>query len=50
MKRNPIEQALKDPEKKAKLYLMINAGMIMVTVLIVVGTLLFILILVGIIG
>ncbi|MCQ2976741.1 MAG: hypothetical protein MJ232_01890 [archaeon] len=49
MKRNPIKQSLKDPEKRAKLYLGINLAMIMVTFLIVIGTILFILILVGII-
>ena len=41
MKRNPIKQSLKDPEKKAKLYLLINAIMIITTFLIVIGTILF---------
>ncbi|MCQ2964429.1 MAG: hypothetical protein MJ203_02560 [archaeon] len=50
MKRNPIKQSLKDPEKKAKLYLLINAIMIITTFLIVIGTILFILILTGVIG
>ena len=50
MKRNPIKQALKDPEKKAKLYLLINAIMVITTFLIVIGTILFILILTGVIG
>lgn len=50
MKRNPIEQSLKDPEKRAKLYLAINAVMMITTFLIVIGTILFILLLTGVIG
>ncbi|MCQ2738309.1 MAG: hypothetical protein MJ224_06845 [archaeon] len=50
MRRNPIKQSMKDPEKRAKMYLLFNGAMIAVTFLIVIGTILFILILTGVIG
>nr|WP_302578823.1 hypothetical protein [Methanobrevibacter arboriphilus] len=49
MKRDPFNQYIKDPDKKAKLYLMITGAMIATTILIVIGTLIFILMLVGVI-
>ena len=49
MQRNPWDQFIKDPENKAKLFLFINVVMILTTFLIVIGTIIFILILVGII-
>ncbi len=49
MKRNPVQQYFKSPDNKAKLFLAINGVMILTTFLIVIGTILFILILVGII-
>ena len=49
MQRNPWDQFIKDPENKAKLFLFINGVMILTTFLIVIGTIIFILILVGII-
>ena len=47
MQRNPWDQFIKDPENKAKLFLFINGVMILTTFLIVIGTIIFILILVG---
>ena len=49
MQRNPWDQFIKDPENKAKLFLFINGVMILTTFLIVIGTIIFILILVGLI-
>jgi len=49
MKRDPFEQYFKDPDKKAKLYLMITGAMILVTISIVIGTLIFILLVIGVI-
>ncbi|KZX15893.1 hypothetical protein MBCUT_12180 [Methanobrevibacter cuticularis] len=49
MKRDPIKQYFKDPDKKAKLFFFSTIAMITSTILITVGTILFILILVGII-
>ena len=49
MQRNPFKQYIKDPENRAKLYLFIQGAMILTTILITVGTILFILILVGVI-
>ena len=44
-----INEHLKDPDKRAKLYLLMSGAMILSTVLIAVGTIVFILILVGVI-
>ncbi|MDP1553232.1 MAG: hypothetical protein Q8M06_09490 [Methanobacteriaceae archaeon] len=49
MTKDPIKEYLKDPDKRAKLFLLITGGMILSTVLIVIGTLIFILMLLGII-
>lgn len=49
MKRDPFKQYLKDPENKAKLYLALTGAMILTTILLVIGTLVFILVLVGVI-
>jgi len=49
MRRDPFEQYFKDPDRKAKLYLLSMAAMITTTILLTVGTIVFILILVGII-
>ncbi|MCL2156467.1 MAG: hypothetical protein FWH54_00400 [Methanobrevibacter sp.] len=49
MKRDPFKQYFKDPDKKAKLYLLITGAMITSTILITIGTIIFILLIVGII-
>ena len=49
MKRDPFKQYIKDPDKKAKLYLLVTGAMITSTILITVGTIVFILVLVGVI-
>jgi len=49
MKRDPIKQYFKDPEKMAKLYLVMTGANILATISIGIGTILFILILIGII-
>jgi prolipoprotein diacylglyceryltransferase len=49
LSKDPIKEYLKDPDKRAKLFLLIPGGMILSTVLIVIGTLIFILMLLGII-
>ncbi|MCL2116292.1 MAG: hypothetical protein FWH29_08725 [Methanobrevibacter sp.] len=49
MKRDPFKQYFKDPDKKAKLYLLVTGAMIATTALITIGTIIFILLLVGII-
>ena len=49
MRRDPFDQYFKDPDRKAKLYLLATGAMILTTILLTVGTILFILILVGII-
>jgi prolipoprotein diacylglyceryltransferase len=49
MSIDPLEEMFKDPDRKAKLYLVIAGVQILSTVLIVVGTLIFILYLLGII-
>jgi hypothetical protein len=48
MQRNPINQYIKDPDNKAKLYLLISIVMIISTILLTIGTIIFILYLVGI--
>lgn len=48
MKRNPIDQYMKDPDNKAKVFRLLTYGMIATTFLITIGALFFILHLVGI--
>ncbi len=43
---DPIEEYFKDPDKKAKLYLLMSGAMILSTILITVGMIIFILLLV----
>jgi hypothetical protein len=40
---NPIEEFLKDPDRRAKLYLILVAGMILSTIFITIGMIIFIL-------
>ena len=47
MKRNPIDQFMKDPDNKAKLFIWMTRGMIITTFMITIGVILFILHLVG---
>ena len=49
MRRDPVTQFMKDPDNKAKLFMLITGVMIATTFLVVIGTLIFILMLVGII-
>ena len=49
MKRDPIHQFLRDPDNKAKLFMGVTGAMIITTFLIVIGTIILILSLVGII-
>ena len=47
MKRNPIDQFMKDPDNKAKLFIWMTRGMIITTFMITIGLLFFIMHLVG---
>ena len=47
MKRNPIDQFMKDPDNKAKVFVWITYGMIATTFMITIGVILFIMHLVG---
>ncbi|MDR0900782.1 MAG: hypothetical protein LBM26_03890 [Methanobrevibacter sp.] len=49
MKRDPIQQYFKDPDNKAKLFVGSTIAMIVSTALLTIGTIFFILMLVGII-
>ena len=49
MRRDPIHQFLRDPDNNAKLFLGITGAMIITTFLVVIGTIMLILILVGVI-
>lgn len=49
MQRDPIDQFLKDPDNKVKLFMWITRGMILTTFLIVIGVIVFILMLAGVI-
>ena len=49
MNIDPIEDYFEDPDKRAKLYLFLTGAMILSTILITIGTIIFILRLVGII-
>lgn len=48
MKRDPIEQFMKDPDNKAKVFIWITRAMIITTFMITIGVILFIMHLVGI--
>ena len=48
MQRDPIEQYMKDPDNKAKVFVWLTRGMIVTTFMITIGFILFILYLVGI--
>ena len=50
MQRNPIDQFLKDPDNKAKLFIRLTRSMIIVTFMITIGTIIFILYLLGFIS
>ncbi len=47
MKRNPIDQFMKDPDNKAKLFIWMTRAMIITTFLITIGVIIFIMHLVG---
>ena len=47
MKRNPIDQFMKDPDNKAKLFIWMTRAMIITTFMITIGVIVFILHLVG---
>lgn len=47
MKRNPIDQFMKDPDNKAKLFIWITRAMVLTTFMITIGVILFIIHLVG---
>ncbi|MCL2687019.1 MAG: hypothetical protein FWE58_00590 [Methanobrevibacter sp.] len=49
MKRDPIKQFTKDPDNVAKLYLIMSGASILATISLGIGTIMFILILMGII-
>ena len=50
MQRNPIDQFLKDPDNKAKLFIWLTRSMIIVTFMITIGTIIFIFYLLGVIS
>ena len=47
MKRNPIDQYMKDPDNKAKVFIWMTRGMILTTIMITIGLIFFIMHLVG---
>ena len=47
MRRDPIEQFMKDPDNKAKVFIWMTRAMIITTFMITIGVILFILHLVG---
>ena len=49
MRRDPIHQFLRNPDNKARLFMGITGAMIITTFLVVIGTIMLILILVGVI-
>jgi len=49
MKRDPFKQYIKDPDRRAKLYLFVTGSMIISTALIAIGTVIFILLVLGIV-
>lgn len=48
MQRNPIDQFLKDPDNKARLFVWLTKSMVIVTFMITIGLIIFILHLLGI--
>ncbi|MBQ6511224.1 hypothetical protein [Methanobrevibacter sp.] len=48
MRRNPIDQFMKDPDNKARVFMWMTYAMIATTFLITIGVILFILYLVGV--
>lgn len=48
MKRNPIDQFMKDPDNKARVFMWITYGMVITTFMITIGIILFIIHLVGV--
>lgn len=48
MRRNPIDEFMKDPDNKARLFVWITKAMIVVTFMITIGFILFIIHLLGI--
>ena len=48
MKRNPIDQFMKDPDNKARVFMWITYGMVVTTFMITIGIILFIIHLVGV--
>ncbi|GAB6054993.1 hypothetical protein HYG87_03840 [Methanobacterium alkalithermotolerans] len=49
MSKDPIKEYLKDPDRRAKAFLALSAAMVLTTILIVIGTIVFILLALGII-
>ncbi|MBC7100194.1 MAG: hypothetical protein H5T40_00950 [Methanobacteriales archaeon] len=49
MSKDPIEEYLKDPDRRAKIFVIITWGMILTRILIAIGLIIFILVLLGII-
>ena len=47
MKRNPIDQFMKDPDNKANVFIWITRAMIITTLMITIGAILFIMHLIG---
>ena len=47
MRRNPIDQFMKDSDNKAKLFIWMTRAMIITTIMITIGVILFIMHLVG---
>ncbi|WP_299525198.1 hypothetical protein [uncultured Methanobrevibacter sp.] len=47
MQRNPIDQFLKDPDNKAKVFVWLTKSMVIVTFMITIGLIIFILHLLG---
>ena len=50
MQRNPIDQFLKNPDNKEKLFIWLTRSMIIVTFMTTIGTIIFILYLLGVIN
>ena len=48
MRRNPIDQFMKDPDNKAKLFIWMTRAMIITTIMITIGVILFIVHLLGV--
>ncbi|MCC9261950.1 MAG: hypothetical protein K8V75_06185 [Methanobrevibacter woesei] len=48
MRRNPIDEFMKDPDNKARLFIWITKAMIVVTFMITIGFILFIIHLLGV--